>query len=64
MHPPLESRSMHLDDAAVGALALPPHVERALMENLPVLRTLRAEIASLENILHHEVRVRAKFRIP
>jgi transposase len=52
-----------LDDAAVRALALPPHVERALMANLAVLRTLRTAIASLETILHQEVKLRSEFRI-
>jgi transposase len=52
-----------LDDAAVRALALPPHVERALMANLAVLRTLSAEITSLEIILHREVNLRSEFRI-
>jgi len=33
-----------MDDAAVHALALPPHVERAMMANMAVLRTVRSEI--------------------
>jgi transposase len=52
-----------LSDAAVRALALPPHVERALMANLAVLRTLRAEIASLNTVLHQQVKLRPEFEI-
>jgi transposase len=50
-------------DAAVHALALPPHVERSLMANLAILRSLRVDIASLETILHQEVKLRAEFQI-
>lgn len=52
-----------LDDAAVRALALPPHVERALMANLAVLHTLCTEIQALEAILHKEVKLRPQFDI-
>ena len=45
------------------ALALPLHVERALMANLAVLRTLRGEIPSLEAILHQKVKLRSEFRV-
>ncbi|EIM95301.1 hypothetical protein WQE_39929 [Paraburkholderia hospita] len=41
-----------MDDAAVHALALPPHVERAMIANMAVLRALRSEITALETILH------------
>jgi transposase len=52
-----------LDDAAVHALALPQHVERSLMANLAVFRTLRVEIASFDTILYQEVKLRAEFQI-
>ena len=45
------------------ALALPLHVERALMANLAVLRTLRGEIPSLEAILHQKVKLRSEFPV-
>nr|WP_227747387.1 hypothetical protein [Paraburkholderia franconis] len=48
-----------LDDEAIRAFALPPHVERALMANMTVLRTLRIEIAALEKILHQEAQLYA-----
>ncbi|MEM5389757.1 IS110 family transposase [Paraburkholderia phymatum] len=50
-----------LDDEAIRAFALPPHVERALMANMTVLRTLRIEIAALEKILHQEAQLRPEF---
>ncbi|CAE6860605.1 IS110 family transposase ISShwo5 [Paraburkholderia aspalathi] len=50
-----------MDDAAVHALALPPHVERAMMANMAVLRTLRSEITALETILHQEAQLRPEF---
>jgi hypothetical protein len=40
---------------------VPLHVERAMMANMAVLRTLRCEIVALETILHHEVRLRPEF---
>ncbi|CAD6558860.1 IS110 family transposase ISShwo5 [Paraburkholderia kirstenboschensis] len=50
-----------LDDGAIRAFGLPPHVERALMANMVVLRTLRSEIVALETILLHEARLRPEF---
>jgi transposase len=52
-----------LDNAAVSTLRLPPYVERSLIANLVVLRTLRAEIHSLEAILHQEAKLRPEFAI-
>jgi transposase len=50
-----------MDDAAVHALALPPHVERAMMANMAVLRTLCSEITALETILRQEAQLRPEF---
>jgi len=52
-----------LDEAAVSALRLSSHVERALKANLAVLHTLGTEIDALETILNHEVKLRPEFQI-
>jgi transposase len=54
-------RIQRLGDGAIHAFGLPLHVERAMMANMAVLRTLRCEIVALETILHHEVRLRPIF---
>jgi transposase len=54
-------RIQRLDDGPIHAFGLPLHVERAMMANMAVLRTLRCEIVALETILHHEVRLRPEF---
>lgn len=52
-----------LNDEAVRAFILPAHVERSLMANLAVMRTLRAEIAALEAILLREATLKSEFEI-
>jgi transposase len=53
----------HLDNAAVTALHLPPHIECALMANLAVVRTLQAQIHAIETVLRRTVKLRPEFSI-
>ncbi|TCK32505.1 transposase [Paraburkholderia sp. BL8N3] len=52
-----------LDNATVSALRLPPYVERSLVASLVVLRTLRAEVHSIEAVLRREAKLRPEFEI-
>lgn len=52
-----------LDSNAIGALHLPPHVQRALQASVAVIETLSREIHALELIIHREVRLRPEFEI-
>lgn len=56
-------RVRQLDNAAVSALRLPPHIECALMANLAVMRTLQAQIHAIETVLHRTVKLRPEFAI-
>jgi len=53
----------HLDNAAVTALRLPPHIEYALMANLAVICTLQAQIHAVEVVLHRFAQLRPEFAI-
>lgn len=54
---------LRLNDESVRAFGLPYHVERSLMANLAVIRTLKAEIAEIEDILLREVTLSPEFQI-
>jgi transposase len=56
-------RVLRLDEKSVRAFGLPYHVERALMANLAVVLTLRAEITELERILLREATLSPEFQI-
>ncbi|WP_322063402.1 IS110 family transposase [Paraburkholderia sp. J63] len=53
----------HLDNAAVTAMRLPPHIECALMANLAVICTLQAQIHAVEAVLHRFAKLRPEFAI-
>ena len=55
-------RIQRLDDAGVGALGLPAHVEMALKANLALMRTASNEVDAIEAVIHKEVKLRGEFQ--
>lgn len=53
----------NMDRSTTRALGLSPHVERALVASLSVMRALTNEISALEQILYREARLRPQFEV-